>query len=188
MTRQITKEHGIAHFNDKRRDTGPRINNRIIAKAVQLIGNDGKNIGVMPTAQALSMAMDAGLDLVEINGGSVPPIVKIMDFGKYKYEQKKKAAESKKNQKQNEMKEMWVAPFIGDNDLNIKLKKVEEFLAEGSKVKISAMIRGDKRVLKNRDAINVMFDKVLAILVDKAVLESKSRPDEFRKSIIIAPK
>lgn len=142
----------------------------------------------MPTAQALAMATEQGLDLVEINATNIPPIVKIMDFGKYKYELKKKASDAKKNQKTNELKEMWVAPFIGDNDLRIKLKKVEEFLADGNKVKVSAMIRGDKRVLKNRDAINAMFDKVLEILKDNAVLESKSRPDEFRKSIIISPK
>ena len=184
-----TKENTIANFNDsKKRDLGPRINNRIFAKSVQLIGDDGKNLGIMPTPQALSMALDAGLDLIEINGANIPPIVKIMDFGKFKYEQKKKAAESKKNQKQNELKEMWVAPFIDENDLKIKMKKVEEFLEDGNKVKVSAMIRGDKRVLKNRDAINAMFDKVLILLADKASLESKSRPDDFRKSIIVAPK
>jgi len=159
-----------------------------LSKSVQLIGNDGKNIGIMPTAQALSMAADAELDLVEINGASVPPIVKIMDFGKFKYEQKKKIAESKKNQKLSELKEIWMAPFIDDNDLKIKLKKVDEFLADKNKVKISAMIRGDKRVLKNKDAINALFDRVLNILADRAVLDSRSKPDEFRKSIIVAPK
>jgi translation initiation factor IF-3 len=178
----------LNNSNDRKRDLGPRVNNRIIAKSVQLIHGDGKNLGIMPTAQALSLAADAGLDLVEINGANIPPIVKIMDFGKYKYEMKKKAADAKKNQKQNELKEMWIAPFIDANDLNIKLKKVDEFLAGGNKVKISAMIRGDKRVLKNKDAVNAMFDKVLGILADKAVLESKSKPEEFRKSIIIAPK
>lgn len=134
------------------------------------------------------MAEDAGLDLVEINAASVPPIVKIMDYGKYKYEQKKHVSEAKKNQKHNELKEIWMAPFIDDNDLKIKLKKVEEFLDEGHKVKVSAMIKGNKRVLKNRDAIYALFDKVLNILADKAALESKSKPDEFRKSIVIMPK
>jgi translation initiation factor IF-3 len=141
----------------------------------------------MPTAQALSMAMEAGLDLVEINGANIPPIVKIMDFGKFKYEQKKRASESRKNQKSAELKEIWMAPFIDENDLSIKMKKLEEFLAEGHKVKVSAMIRGDKKVLKNRDAIFALFDKVIAMLGDKITLESKSRPDEFRKSIIVAP-
>jgi translation initiation factor IF-3 len=152
-----------------------------------MIGNDGKNIGIMPTAQALGMAMDAGLDLVEINGATLPPVVKIMDYGKYKYEQKKRASESKKNQKQNELKEMWMKPFIDDNDLKIKMKKVEEFLEGGHKVKISAMTRGDKKVLKNRDAINSLFERVLGQLSGRAALESKSRPDELRKSIVISP-
>ena len=142
----------------------------------------------MPTAQALQMAIDAGLDLVEINGSATPPIVKIIDFGKFKYEQKKKNAESKKNQKANELKEIWIKPFIDKADLDVKLRKVLEFLTDGHKVKISAMTRGDKRVLKNKDAINAMFDKVLEHLADKAVLDSKSKPEEFRKSIIIAPK
>jgi translation initiation factor IF-3 len=167
---------------------GPRINGRIFSKSVQLVGNDGKNIGIMPTPQALSMARDAELDLVEINGAATPPIVKIMDYGKFKYDQKKKAAESKKHQKQTELKEMWIAPAIDENDLGIKLKKVSEFLDAGHKVKISAMIRGDKRVLKNRDAVNAMFDKVLAILGDRVALEARSRPDEFRKSILVSPK
>ncbi|MDR2269090.1 MAG: translation initiation factor IF-3 [Rickettsiales bacterium] len=167
---------------------GPRVNERISAKSVQLIGGDGKNVGIMPTAQALSMAINAGMDLVEINGAGIPPVVKIMDYGKYKYEMKKRISESKKNQKSSVLKEIWIAPFIDENDLNIKLKKVDEFLGGGNKVKISAMIPGNKRVLKNRDAVNAMFDRVLAILNDKANLESRSRPDEFRKSIIISPK
>jgi translation initiation factor IF-3 len=187
-TRRQTKEQDIANFdNRKQRDAGPRINERIFAKSVQLIGGDGKNAGIMPTAQALSMARDAGLDLVEINGANIPPIVKIMDFGRYKYEQKKKASESRKNQKLSELKEIWMKPFIDDNDLKIKMKKVDEFLAGGNKVKVSAMTRGDKKVLKNRDAINALFDRVLAELSGRAALESKSRPEELRKSIIIVP-
>ena len=87
---------------------GPRTNNRITAKSVQVIGADGQNMGVMQTADALQMAMDAGMDLVELNGASVPPVVKIMDFGKYKYEQKKRASEAKKKQNITEMKEVWI--------------------------------------------------------------------------------
>ena len=84
---------------DNRRDNGPRINNRIFAKSVQVINYDGQNMGVMPTSQALELASNAGLDLVEINSNGDTPIVKIMDYGKYKYEQKKRASEAKKNQK-----------------------------------------------------------------------------------------
>ena len=167
---------------------GPRTNNRIIAKSVQVIGADGQNMGVMPTAQALQMAMDAGMDLVELNANSVPPVVKIMDFGKYKYEQKKRASEAKKKQKITEMKEVWIKPFIEENDLNIKLKKVFEFLAEGNKVKISVMTKGSKKVLaRGKDAVPELFARVFEIVGDKGNMESKSKPDERTKSIIIAP-
>ena len=83
------------------------MNNRIFAKTVQVISNNGQNLGIMPTSNALQMAMDDGLDLVEINANGAVPIVKIMDYGKFKYEQKKRASEAKKNQKTTEMKEVW---------------------------------------------------------------------------------
>lgn len=167
---------------------GPRINNRIIAKSVQVIDNNGQNMGVMPTAQALQMAMDSGLDLVELNGNSVPPVVKVMDFGKYKYEQKKRASEAKKKQKITEMKEVWIKPFIEENDLQIKLRKVFEFLDDGDKVKISVMTRGNRRVLAiGRDSVPALFEHVVELIGDRGTLESRSKPDERTKSIVIAP-
>ena len=167
---------------------GPRTNNRIIAKSVQVIGADGQNMGVMPTAQALQMAMDAGMDLVELNANSVPPVVKIMDFGKYKYEQKKRASEAKKKQKITEMKEVWIKPFIEENDLQIKLRKVFEFLDGGDKVKISVMTKGNRRVLAiGRDYVPALFEHVVELVGDRGTLESRSKPDERTKSIIIAP-
>lgn len=176
-------------FNrDNRKDAGPRINNRIFSKTVQVINQDGQNLGVMQTSQALQMAQDEGLDLVEINANNTPPIVKIMDYGKFKYEQKKRANEAKKNQKKVEVKEVWVKPFIEENDLNIKLKKVFEFLEEGNKVKVSVMTRGNKRVLaQGRDAVPELFAKIIEIVGDKGTLESKSKPEERTKSILIAP-
>ena len=167
---------------------GPRINNRIIAKSVQVISDDGQNLGVMPTPQALQMAMDSGLDLVELNANSVPPVVKIMDFGKYKYEQKKRASEAKKKQKITEMKEVWIKPFIEENDLQIKLRKVLEFLGDGDKVKISVMTRGNRRVLAiGRDSVPALFEHVVELIGDRGTLESRSKPDERTKSIVIAP-
>lgn len=167
---------------------GPRINNRITAKTVQVISDDGQNLGEMPIAQALQMASDNGLDLVELNANNVPPIVKIMDFGKYKYEQKKRANEAKKKQKTNEMKEVWIKPFIEENDLQIKLRKVFEFLADGDKVKISVMTKGNRRVLAiGRDSIPALFEHVVELIGDRGVLESRSKPDERTKSIVIAP-
>ncbi|MBQ6736729.1 MAG: translation initiation factor IF-3 [Alphaproteobacteria bacterium] len=167
---------------------GPRINNRIIAKSVQVIGSDGQNMGVMPTANAIAMAADMGLDLVELNANAVPPVVKIMDFGKYKYEQKKRASEAKKKQKTIEMKEVWIKPFIEENDLQIKLKKVFEFLDEGNKVKIAVMTHGSKRVLAmGKDAIPGLFAHVVELIGERGSLESRSKPDERTKSIVIAP-
>ena len=131
--------------NGKGRDMGPRMNEKIFAKSVQVISADGQNLGIMETASALNMAYDMGLDLVEINANSTPVLVKIMDYGKYKYEQKKRANEARKKQKTIELKEVWVKPFIEENDLNIKLKKVFEFLEEGNKVKIAVMTKGAKK-------------------------------------------
>ena len=142
----------------------------------------------MPTSNALQMASDAGLDLVEISSNGATPITKIMDYGKYKYEQKKRASETRKNQKSIEMKEVWVKPFIEENDLNIKMKKVFEFLGDGNKVKIAVMTRGSKKVLaRGKDAVPELFARIVEIIGDRGTLESKSKPDERTKSIIIAP-
>ena len=164
------------------------MNNRIFAKTVQVISNTGQNLGVMPTSNALQMAMDEGFDLVEINANGAVPIVKIMDYGKFKYEQKKRASEAKKNQKTTEMKEVWVKSFIEENDLNIKMKKVFEFLGQGNKVKIAVMTRGSKKVLaRGKDAVPELFARILELIGDAGSLESKSKPDERTKSIIVAP-
>lgn len=164
------------------------MNNRIFAKTVQVISNTGQNLGVMQTSAALQMAMNDGLDLVEINANGAVPIVKIMDYGKFKYEQKKRASEAKKNQKTIEMKEVWVKPFIEENDLNIKMKKVFEFLGQGNKVKIAVMTRGSKKVLaRGKDAVPELFARIMELVGEKGTLESKSKPDERTKSIIIAP-
>jgi len=167
---------------------GPRTNGRITAKTVQVIGEDGQNLGIMQTAEALQMAQDKGLDLVELNAAGTPPIVKMMDFGKYKYEQKKRANEAKKKQKTIEMKEVWIKPFIEENDLQIKLRKVFEFLDEENKVKIAVMTHGSKRVLAmGKDAIPGLFAHVVELIGERGTLESRSKPDERTKSIVIAP-
>ena len=173
---------------DNKRDNGPRMNGRIFAKSVQVINYDGQNMGVMPTPQALELAENAGLDLVEINSSNDVPIVKIMDYGKYKYEQKKRASEARKNQKTVGLRDVWVKPFIEENDLKIKMKKVFEFLDDGDKVKISVMTKGNKRVLgQGRDAVPELFAHIMEIIGERGTLESKSKPDERTKSILVAP-
>jgi len=167
---------------------GPRINEKIFAKSVQVISNDGQNLGTMDINDALNMAYDLGLDLVEINASATPVLVKIMDYGKFKYDQKKRANEARKKQKTIEIKEVWVKPFIEENDLNIKMKKVFEFLEEGNKVKIAVMTHGSKKVLaRGRDAVPQLFAHIVELVGERGTLESKSKPDERTKSIIIAP-
>lgn len=167
---------------------GPRINEKITVKNVQVISDNGQNLGIMDTREALNMAMDNGLDLVEINANLTPVLVKIMDYGKYKYDQKKRASEARKKQKTIELREVWVTPVIEENDFNVKMKKVFEFLGQGNKVKIAVMTHGDKRVLaRSRDAVPQLFERIIAMIGDKGVLESKSKPEDRTKSIIIAP-
>lgn len=167
---------------------GPRVNDKIFAKTVQVISQDGQNLGVMNTSDALNMAIDAGLDLVEINANASPVLVKIMDYGKYKYEQKKRANEARKKQKTIELREVWVTPVIEENDFNVKMKKVLEFLNDGNKVKIAVMTQGDKRVLaRTRDAVPQLFARIIDMIGERGVVESKSKPEERTKSIIIAP-
>ena len=167
---------------------GPRVNEKILAKTVQVISQDGQNLGSMGINDALNMAYDNGLDLVEINANSTPVLVKIMDYGKYKYDQKKRANEARKKQKVVELREVWVTPVIEENDFNIKMKKVFEFLNEGNKVKIAVMTHGDKRILaRSRDAVPQLFERIITMIGDKGVLESKSKQEDRTKSIIIAP-
>lgn len=164
------------------------MNEKIFAKSVQVISADGQNLGIMETSAALNLAEESGLDLVEINANATPVLVKMMDYGKFKYEQKKRASEARKKQKSIEIKEVWVKPFIEENDLNIKLKKVFEFLNDGNKVKIAVMTHGNKKVLaRGRDAVPQLFAKIVEMIGDQGTLESKSKPDERTKSIIIAP-
>ena len=167
---------------------GPRVNEKISAKTVQVISQDGQNLGIMDISDALNTAYDSGLDLVEINASASPVLVKIMDYGKYKYEQKKRASEARKKQKTVEVREVWVTPVIEENDFNVKMKKVFEFLDGGNKVKIAVMTHGDKRVLaRTRDAVPQLFARIIDLIGDRGVVESKSKPEDRTKSIIIAP-
>lgn len=119
-----------------------RINNRIRVPQVRVIGSDGSQIGVLATYEALKLAQEEGLDLVEINPKAVPPVCKIIDFGKFKYEEKKKQVEARRNQKSSELKEITFRPKTEENDLNHKLASAKEFLAEGNKVKFTVRFKG----------------------------------------------
>ncbi|MEM7645147.1 MAG: translation initiation factor IF-3, partial [Pseudomonadota bacterium] len=124
------------------RDTGPRVNDNIRAVEIRLIGADGENVGVVSPARARQMAEDAGLDLVEISPNANPPVCKIMDFGKFKYEQQKKESEARKKQKIIEVKEVKFRPNTDTHDYDVKMRNVTKFLGNGDKVKVTLRFRG----------------------------------------------
>lgn len=133
------------HF-DRNSDKNPgknfKINNQINAKEVRLINENGEMVGVTPTAQAIAMAVEAGLDLVEVSPNAEPPVCKIANFGKMKYEMQKKAADAKKKQKVVETKEVKLSINIGKGDYDIKMKQVIKFIDKGDKVKLSIKMKG----------------------------------------------
>jgi len=121
---------------------GLRINEQIRVREIRLIDDEGEQRGIVPTKEALIMAKERGLDLVEVAPTANPPVCKILDFGKYRFEQEKKLRDSKKNQKTLKLKEIRMQPKIGAGDLDTKAKHVQEFLDEGNKVKITIRFRG----------------------------------------------
>ncbi|WP_372892919.1 translation initiation factor IF-3 [Rhodosalinus sp.] len=131
------------------RDTGPRVNDRIRAPEIRLIGPEGENLGVVPPAKALQAAETVGLDLVEISPNANPPVCKIMDFGKYKYEQQKRESEAKKKQKVTDVKEVKFRPNTDQHDYDVKLRNVIRFLEQGDKVKVTLRFRGREMAHQN---------------------------------------
>lgn len=128
--------------NTQQREIRIRTNFQIRVPQIRVVANDGTNLGVMATREALKMAQEQALDLVEINPRAVPPVCKIMDYGKYKYEEKKKAQAAKKNQQVQELKELTFRPNTDANDLTHKVAQAKEFLAEGHRVKFTIRFRG----------------------------------------------
>ena len=137
------------HNAPPQRDTGPRVNDKIRAPEIRLIGAEGENVGVVTPARALVMAEDAGLDLVEISPNAAPPVCKIMDFGKFKYEQQNRESEARKKQKIIEIKEVKFRPNTDTNDYDVKMRNVFKFLENGDKVKVTLRFRGREMAHQN---------------------------------------
>jgi len=137
------------HNAPPQRDTGPRINENIRSNEIRLIGADGENVGVVTPDRAMEMAVDAGLDLVEISPNANPPVCKIMDFGKFKYETQKREAEARKKQKIIEIKEVKFRPNTDTNDYDVKMRNVFKFLENGDKVKVTLRFRGREMAHQN---------------------------------------
>ena len=137
------------HNAPPQRDTGPRVNDKIRSNEIRLIGADGENVGVVTPANAMQMADDAGLDLVEISPNANPPVCKIMDFGKFKYEQQKRESEARKKQKIIEVKEVKFRPNTDVHDYDVKMRNVFKFLENGDKVKVTLRFRGREMAHQN---------------------------------------
>jgi len=151
-----------------------------------VIGPDGEQVGILARLDALRMAQDAGLDLVEIQPNAEPPVCRIMDFGKFKFELQKKANLAKKKQKQVEIKEMKFRPGTDDGDFNVKMKAIRRFLEEGDKVKINLRFRG--RELAHIDIGDAMLTRIAKEVGEDAVVEQRSRVEGRVMSMMISPK
>src|ERR1700686_1997546 len=165
---------------------GPRINEEIRAREVQLIDKDGANKGVTEINAALAMAQEAGLDLVEIAPNSVPPVCKILDFGKYKYQAQKKPAEARKKQKVVEIKEIKLRPMIDDHDYDVKMRSMRRFFEEGDKVKVTLRFRG--REMAHQKLGYKLLDRVKVDTAPIAKIESEPRFEGRQMVMLLAPR
>jgi translation initiation factor IF-3 len=168
------------------KEEGHRINHRIDAREVRLIGADGANVGVVPIRQAMIMAEEANLDLVEISPDAKPPVCKILDYGKFKFQEQKKAAEARKKQKVIEIKEIKMRPMIDDHDYDVKLKAIRRFFEDGDKVKITLRFRG--REMAHQELGQQLLDRVKKDTVEIAKVESEPRFEGRQIVMVLAPK
>ncbi len=166
--------------------SGPRINEKIRIREVRLIDHEGKQVGIVPTEQALQMAQEANLDLVEVSATSRPPVCRIMDFGKYKYEQNKKAHESKVKQHKTKLKTVRMRPKTDPHMLEIRVEQAREFLIRGDKVQVMIMFRG--REMSHQDIGIRLCDTVAKRLEDVAKVESSPRTEGRRMVMLLTKK
>ncbi|MEX0969428.1 MAG: translation initiation factor IF-3 [Paracoccaceae bacterium] len=181
-TRTIARK---PHNAPPQRDTGPRVNDRIRAAEIRLIGADGENAGVVTPYVAMEMAQEAGLDLVEISPNANPPVCKIMDFGKFKYEQQKKEAEARKNQHIIEIKEVKFRPNTDTHDYDVKMRSVEKFLGNGDKVKVTLRFRG--REMAHLELGRKLLERVAADTVEIGKVEAMPRLEGRQMVMMINP-
>jgi translation initiation factor IF-3 len=167
-------------------DKDLRINEQIRVREVRLIRDEGEQQGIMSTLEALNIARGAGLDLVEVAPQANPPVVKIMDYGKFKFENEKKVRDSKRKQKLLKLKEIRMQPKIDDHDLDFKSKHVREFLGEGNKVKVTVRFRG--RELAHTELGLVVLKDVLARVEGEYVMDKPPAMEGRFMSMVLSPK
>jgi len=173
------------YFQKRTRPKGPRANNRINSPEVQVIGSTGENLGIINTNKAISMAKEEGLDLIEIAPNAKPPVCKIIDMGKYKYDAQKKANKAKKKQKKIELKEIKLRPVTETHDYNFKLKNAQKFLSKGDKVKFTIRFKG--RELQHSNLGHDLMNKIQEDIKLVGKVEMNPKFDGKQMIMVIQP-
>ena len=173
------------YFQRRTKDRGPRSNNRITSSEVQVITKDGDNLGILNTNEAISKAKEEGLDLIEIAPKARPPVCKIMDMGKYKYDAQKKANKAKKKQKKIELKEIKLRPVTELHDYTFKIKNAQKFISKGDKVKFTIKFKG--RELQHSHLGNELMDKIKQDMYEIGRVELQPRFDGKQMIMVIQP-
>ncbi len=173
------------YFQKKTKDRGPRSNNRISSPEVQVITSEGENLGILSTNEAISKAKNQGLDLIEIAPNAKPPVCKIMDMGKYKYDAQKKANLAKKKQKIISLKEIKMRPVTETHDYEFKVKNAKKFIAKGDKVKFTIRFKG--RELQHSHLGNELMSKIKEDMKDIGKVELDPKFDGKQMIMVIQP-
>ena len=173
------------YFQRRTKDKGPRSNNRIFSPEVQVISSTGENLGILNTTEAISKARDEGLDLIEISPNAKPPVCKIMDMGKYKYDTQKKANKAKKKQKKIDLKEIKLRPVTEVHDYTFKIKNALKFLSKGDKVKFTIRFKG--RELQHSHLGNELMGKIKEDMKDIGKVELHPKFDGKQMIMVIQP-
>ena len=173
------------YFQKRTKDKGPRSNNRIFSPEVQVIASDGENLGIINTTEAIAKAKNQGLDLIEIAPNANPPVCKIMDMGKYKYDAQKKANLAKKKQKIISLKEIKMRPVTETHDYEFKVKNAKKFIAKGDKVKFTIRFKG--RELQHSHLGNELMSKIKEDMKDIGKVEMHPKFDGKQMIMVIQP-
>ncbi|MHA1539322.1 MAG: translation initiation factor IF-3 [Alphaproteobacteria bacterium] len=170
-------------YSGKKR--GPRVNEDIIEESIRVVGSEGEMLGVISVAEGLAAAKKAGLDLVEISPNAEPPVCKVLDYGRFKYEAQKKRNESKKKQKTIQVKEVKLRPGIEEHDFQVKTRAVSKFLKQGDKVKITMRFRG--RELMYVDQGRLLLERVKEMFIEEIKIEQEPKMEGRQMIMILAP-
>ena len=173
------------YFQRRTKHKGPRSNNRIVSAEVQVISSDGQNLGILNTQEAITIAKNEGLDLIVIAQNAKPPVCKIMDMGKYKYDAQKKANKAKKKQKKIEIKEIKLRPVTEIHDYTFKIKNAQKFLSKGDKVKFTIKFKG--RELQHSNLGDELMQKIKTDMEKLGKVELQPKFDGKQMIMIIQP-